>query len=418
MKHKLISCEIGPNYQLDDGLLALKLLILLPVYHILEKNIYYDNTLQNIFSKSSYIQFVDSGRTAMTLLLKSLCLDEGSEVIIQGFSCVVVPNSILQSNLIPILCDIDETNYNLDLIDAEKKITNKTRVLIVQYSFGIIPKMDSVVEFCRKYNLILIEDCAHIFNHTILIGGVEKQIGSIGYGSVLSFGRDKVISSTVGGAVILNDSSKTYKTKLYDEYQKLPKIGVLKEYQSLVYCILSVFVIRPFYHYGLGKLTLFIARKLHFIGEIYSIEEKKVTSIAIGRSKYSTILFILLQNQLNKINTYRNHRNNISKIYTSELGLSETNHNYLRFPIRVPKNKYSDIKRLLRQNYILVGTWYNSLFIPAEADLLRFGYCLGDLPICEELISDRVLNLPTNIHVTEEDAKKIANIIRPFLASK
>ncbi|MBC7472035.1 MAG: DegT/DnrJ/EryC1/StrS aminotransferase family protein [candidate division SR1 bacterium] len=418
MKRKLVACEIGPNYQLEDGVIALKLLVLLPIYHIFKKQIHQDKIIKNIFSDSSYIQFVDSGRTAMTLLLRSLSLDKESEVIIQGFSCVVVPNSVLQSNLVPILCDINETDYNLDLVDAEKKITNKTRVLIVQYSFGIIPKMNKVVEFCKKYNLILIEDCAHIFSHPILINGKEKQVGSLGYGSVLSFGRDKVVSSTIGGAVILNDSSKLYKTRLHEEYQNLPKISILREYQSLIYCILCVFLIRPFYHYGLGKLALFIFRKLHFIGGIYSIKEKKVTSEIVNHSKYSATLSILLQNQLKKISIYKAHRDNISKIYANELDLPVTNYNYLRFPVCVPSSAYSNIKSILRQNHILVGTWYNSIFIPADADLSKLSYNLGDLPICEKLVSNRVLNLPTNIHVTEKDAKKIASIIKPFLISK
>jgi perosamine synthetase len=419
VKKKLIACEIGPNYQLDDGLLAIKSLILLPWIKFVENDINLHSRLLPYFENNSpNMRLVDSGRTGLTILLKSLDLEPESEVLIQGFSCVVVPNSVLQAGLVPVLCDIDENNFNLDLTFAKAKITSKTRVLIIQYTFGIIPDMDKVLDFCTKCNIILIEDCAHIFNQKIKLQNQIREVGSLGYGSVLSFGRDKVISSTVGGAVVLNDKSPQYKANLDLEYNKLSNMSTWKECQSLFYCILSVFFIRPYYHYGLGKLVLFVSRKIHLIGEIYSLDEKKGTSTINNSSKYSNVLANILENQLKKIAKYQLHRQKISDIYTKELNLDTNNGNCLRFPISVPETHYLDIKKSLRKEYILVGTWYNSLFIPAEAELAKFNYHLGDLPICEKLATNKVLNLPTNIQTTELDAKQITDIIRPFLVSK
>jgi perosamine synthetase len=416
VKKKLIACEIGPNYQIDDGLIAFKLFILLPVFYLL-KNINknsFDST-SAYFNRGAYFRYVDSGRTGLTLLLKSLDLEHGSEVLLQGFSCVVVPNSVLQANLVPVLCDINEFNYNIDLDLLESKVTKKTRVLIVQYAFGVVPDMEKVIDFCKKHNIFLIEDCAHVFNQKINIHGELKEVGSIGYGSALSFGRDKVISSTVGGAVVLNHQEQKYKNNLQIEYDKLPSMKQYKVYQSLLYCILTVFLIRPFYHYGVGKVVLFLSRKIHLIGDIYSTEEKKGTSYTNESSKYSDLLEILLKNQLKKLKKYQSHRQKLSKIYISELGLPSNSYNYLRFPLTVPKNNYNNIKKTLRTQHVLIGTWYNSLFIPAEAELDKFNYHLGDLPVCEKLINNRVLNLPTNINTSEDDAMKIAETIKPFL---
>jgi perosamine synthetase len=417
VKKKLIACEIGPNYQLDDGFLALKLIISLPLFYLLKNNNQTNKKLNLYFDQYSNLKFVDSGRTGLTLLLKSLDLECDSEVLIQGFSCVVVPNSVLQAGLVPVLCDIDEYTYNIDLSFAKSKITDKTRVLIFQYTFGIIPDMDKVLEFCKNNNIILIEDCAHIFRRKITIKGEIREIGTLGYGSVLSFGRDKVISSTVGGAIILNSLVPKHISRVQDEYIKLSNMRVWFVYQSLLYCILSVFIIRPFYHYGFGKIALFLARKIHLIGDIYSLEEKKGTSQVNNSSKYSDVLAILLENQLKKLDNFQIHRRKIADIYTHELELLNNTINYLRFPISVPNEYYTLIKKKLRQEYILIGTWYNSLFIPAEAELDKFNYHKGDLPICEKIANNRILNLPTNVNVSEADAKKITKIIKSFLVS-
>jgi dTDP-4-amino-4,6-dideoxygalactose transaminase len=416
MIKQLVACEIGPNYQVDDGFLALKLLVFYPFIRFFAKGESYKQLFTQLVSDNGYIGYVDSGRTGLTLLLKSLQLESDCEVLIQGFSCIVVPNSVRNANLIPVICDVNEDDYNIALVDAEKKITPKTRVLIVQYPFGMVPNVDKILVFCKKYNLILIEDCAHVFNQNVLIDGETKKIGMLGYGSIYSFGRDKVVSSTLGGAFLLNSTDPDTLTAIKNEYEKLPIMNLFKELQGLWYCVLTVFIIRPFYFYGFGKLVLVLARKLHMIGEIYTNKEKQGFADLGNQSKYSPVLAILLNNQLKKADKTKEHRQKISRIYNSILGnQTQDQDNLIRYPIRVPSEKYYQIKSTLKKNHVLMGTWYNSVFIPSETDLVYLNYHHGQLPVCEKLIKNQLINLPTNLNITTSKAGEIAQLIKPIL---
>ena len=129
----------------------------------------------------------------------------------QAFTCNAVPNPVLWAGLKPVYVDCDEKTFNIDKEDLKKKITPRSRVLIVQHTFGLPADMDAISEICRKNNLILIEDCAHSL-------GAEyknKKVGTFGKAAFFSFSRDKVISSVYGGMAVTEDHELTKKIKEY-----------------------------------------------------------------------------------------------------------------------------------------------------------------------------------------------------------
>jgi perosamine synthetase len=403
----LVACEIGPNYSYQQGIKAIGQMFQLPFTY----NQNHTTKLSSYFSQSRY--FVDSGRTALYLLLKSLDLPKKSEVLIQGFSCVVVPNSVWQAGLNPVLVDINQENYNISIQDCNKKLTEKTRVLIIQYPFGFVPDLDEVVNFCHKHDIILIEDCAHSFGASGLLKNKNVQVGTIGYGAIFSFGRDKVISSTVGGVAVLNTPTVKNKKIMEMEYHKLNQMNFQKQLQSLIYISLSSLIIRPFYHFGIGKLVLVIAKKLNIIGNIYNPLEKKGTSKILSTSTFPLSLGKMLTNQIEGFEATKRHRKTIAKIYCKALGIEfHENYSHVRFPFVCQSTKeYEEILIESKKQGVILGRWYNSVFIPQDVDLTKFDYQLGDLPVCEELINKKILNLPTNIHVTKNQAKNLIQIL-------
>ena len=64
-------------------------------------------------------------------------------------------------DLKPVYVDCDEKTFNIDVEDLKKKITQKSRIVVVQHTFGLPAEMDEILEICQQNNLILIEDCAH-----------------------------------------------------------------------------------------------------------------------------------------------------------------------------------------------------------------------------------------------------------------
>ena len=421
-KFKLISCEVGPNYQLDDAIMAK--LSLLNIFGIGQSSAmkwcasWFRNYLN--LSAQDKLLFTDNGRTSLYLILKSLNFTSQSEVLIQTFSCAVLPNSVWQAGLSPILCDIDEDNYNFDLKKLQSKITPKTKAIVVQYTFGIVPNMQEIVDFCQRHKLVLIEDCAHSLGAIATINGQRVKVGSIGQAAFFSFGRDKIVSTTIGGVGLFNsqnliDSTLDFKqlnTSFQKNYDELPRLKTTRVLQSLLYPILTTVLIRPFYHFGLGKIILLLSRKLKLIGEIYTSKEKLGTNSLETNSKYSLTLASLLKHQLEKFEKLNSHRRELAQIYAKSLGLDyNVNNVYMRFPIDLKNPKdYQKTYRKLRGLGILPGTWYKSFFQP-NIELAKFNSKPEGFPVAESLCDNRILNLPTNVNVSKEQAQMLVELI-------
>ena len=102
------------------------------------------------------------GRVALEAILRALGLQGGDEVIVPAYTCMVVPNAIRLVGAIPVYADIGAGNYNIDPLDVEKKVTPRTRVLIVQHTYGIPANLEALASFAQKHGLHLVEDCAHV----------------------------------------------------------------------------------------------------------------------------------------------------------------------------------------------------------------------------------------------------------------
>jgi dTDP-4-amino-4,6-dideoxygalactose transaminase len=372
--------------------------------------------------------FTDNGRTSLYLILKTLNFEPKSEILIQTFSCAVLPNSVWQAGLTPVLCDVDENNYNFDLTKLESKLTSKTKAIIVQYTYGIIPDMQKIVDFCKQKKLVLIEDCAHSLGALAFIDGELVKVGKIGQAAFFSFGRDKIISTTIGGVACFNPQNlvdttidfKHLNKNFQINYDTLPDLKISRTIQALLYPILTTVFIRPFYHFGLGKLILFLSRKLKLIGEIYTSKEKVGTNSLETNSKYSYKLAPLLKYQLENFDKLNSHRRELAKIYAQGLNIDYNRNNvYMRFAIdfkkissgRDYKQSYSKNYRIFRQNGILPGTWYKSFFQP-NIELSKFNSLQEDFPATKSLCDKRILNLPTNINVSRNQAKWLVALIQ------
>ncbi len=100
-----------------------------------------------------------SGTAAIHAALGALDLNPGDEVITAPVSDLGTVVPILYQNCIPVFADIDET-YNMDPFDVEKKITPRTRAIIVVHLFGNPCDIDRLLDVARGHNIPLIEDCA------------------------------------------------------------------------------------------------------------------------------------------------------------------------------------------------------------------------------------------------------------------
>lgn len=438
LSKKLVSCEVGPNYELDDALIALKNIFWPRVDLDFELKV--KSWFQNFFnlSKNHPIWFLDNGRSCLYTILKNLNLPKNSEVLIQPFSCVVLPNAVWQTGYKPILIDVDPANFNFDLIDFEHKISSNSKVVIIQYTFGQFPNLKKFLEICKKHDLIIIEDCAHSLGINVEIEGKKFKLGSLGHFSFFSFGRDKIVSTTRGGAFFINpepyyklpktDFQKNFNNLIEKEVKNLKPLPFISRFQMLLYVILTFFIIRPFYRYYLGKIVLFASRSLNIIGEIYTPAEKVGTHIPNKIYSFDPIFFELLFNQLKKFEKFSNHRQQLVNFYYQKLS-TKINQDpkfidqpLLRFPLDLKlldpnfskKNLFKKIQAKLKTKGVMMGQWYTSFFLQDNFDNQKFNLNPNDLRNTKNLVNLRIINLPTNIHTSNDDAQLILDEILKF----
>ena len=98
------------------------------------------------------------GRVALYAILESLGIGPGDEVILPGFTCVVVPNAVLYRGAMPVYVDIEGTAFTMDVRDIERKITSRTKAIIVQHTYGIPADMDGIKTIADRHGLPIIED--------------------------------------------------------------------------------------------------------------------------------------------------------------------------------------------------------------------------------------------------------------------
>ena len=114
-----------------------------------------------LYKNAQYSQAVSSCTAALHLSLSSLDLKENDEVITTAMTFCSTVNSIIHAGAKPVIVDIDPLTLNIDVSQIEKKITNKTKAIIPVHFAGNPCDMKEIVFLSKKYNLIIIEDCAH-----------------------------------------------------------------------------------------------------------------------------------------------------------------------------------------------------------------------------------------------------------------
>ena len=154
---------------------------------------------------------VSSGTAALDIALKSLNLNKGEEVIIPTFSIISTALCVIKLGLKPILIDVDLKNWNMNTEDILKKITKKTKAIIITHIYSFPVDMQKIIKVCRKKNIKIIEDAAEMIGQTYK----NKRCGSFGDLSVFSFYANKHITTGEGGIVLTNEK------KLYEKCKSL-----------------------------------------------------------------------------------------------------------------------------------------------------------------------------------------------------
>ncbi len=166
------------------------------------------------FHGVKYCVSTSSCTTALHLAIKSLNLKRGDEIICPSLTFIAPANMIVLSGAKLVLADIDKDTLTIDPKQIIKKITNKTKAILVVHQFGHAAHMDEIRKITKKYKLKIIEDNAESLGGTYK----KKKLGTLGDVTTLSFYANKIITTGEGGAILTNSKQIAQKCEILRDH--------------------------------------------------------------------------------------------------------------------------------------------------------------------------------------------------------
>lgn len=150
---------------------------------------------------TKYAIAVNSGTSALHLIVRALGIGEGDEVITTPFSFISSSNCILFERATPVFVDIDDKTLNMDIDQIEAKITARTKAIIAVDAFGQPIDMVRLRQLADKYHLYLIEDSAEALGSSFK----GHMAGSLSDAAVYAFYPNKQVTTAEGGVILTNN---------------------------------------------------------------------------------------------------------------------------------------------------------------------------------------------------------------------
>ena len=154
-----------------------------------------------IYKNSKYALSVNSCTAALHLSLIYCGIKRNDEVITTPMTFASTINSIAMVGAKPILADIDPETFNINPKNIEKKITKKTKAILLVHLAGLPCDLTKITKIAKKYKLKIIEDCAHAIESKYN----NKHVGNFGNTGCFSFYSTKNLTTGEGGMIICKD---------------------------------------------------------------------------------------------------------------------------------------------------------------------------------------------------------------------
>lgn len=331
----------------------------------------FEEDLEKFLGTKRRVICVNSGTAALHLAVASIA-KPGDEVLVQSLTYLASFQAISGAGAVAVACEVNPKTMTIDLKNAEKRITSKTKAIMPVHYAGDPGNLNEIYKFAKKHNLRVIEDAAHAFG-TIY---KKKLIGSFGDIVCFSFDGVKNITSGEGGAVVTADS------KISQHIQDARLLGVRKDTEKRYKGLRSwkFDVTHQGYRYHMSNLFAVIGR----------VQLRKFPLFKKDR-QYLAKRYIKLLKNIKGIEIFEKDYNNVVPHI---------------FPIKVMNNRRDKLLRYLDDNNIECGIHYY------PNHLLSY-YKPGFLPVTEK-IYNQLLTLPLHPDLTNAQQNKIISSIKKF----
>jgi len=146
---------------------------------------------------------VSNGSVALDAAVAALGLGKGDEVIMPTFTIISCAAAVVRAGATPILVDSDPCTWNMNVEEVKKRITTRTKAIMLVHIFGLPVDVAPILELAAKYGLRTIEDAAEMHGQTYM----GRPCGSFGDVSIFSFYPNKHITTGEGGMIVTDDEA-------------------------------------------------------------------------------------------------------------------------------------------------------------------------------------------------------------------
>ena len=165
----------------------------------------FENNFRKFFKRKFAIT-LNSGSVALDIAIKSLGLNNRSEVIVTPRSYISSASCVLNNNLKPVFSDVSIETQNIDLNSIKKKVSKRTKAIIVVHLGGMPSNIIEIMKFAKRRNIKVIEDCSQAHGAKVK----NKYVGSFGDIAIWSFCNDKIMNTLGEGGMLCTNNKKIY----------------------------------------------------------------------------------------------------------------------------------------------------------------------------------------------------------------
>jgi len=315
---------------------------------------------------------VSSGTDALLVALMALDVKAGDEVLCPSFTFFATAGCISRLGAVPVFVDVREDNFQIDLEDAARKITDRTTAILPVHLFGQAADMDGVMELAQSKGLRVIEDCAQSMGAR----WKENEVGTIGDLGTFSFFPTKNLGGFGdGGMVVTNDANLGEKVRVLRAHGSKPK----------------------YYH--------------SMVGGNFRLDALQAALLRVKYGQMEAYIGARRKNAAYYMEAFAQHAKALEGKIVLPFESEDCWHTWNQFTIRVQGGKRDDLREFLKNREIASEIYYPLSLHQQE--------CFANLPQqkcpVSEKLTQEVLSIPVYPEISQEQQDKVVATIVDFI---
>lgn len=348
------------------------------------------------------------GRVALHAVCRAIGLGPGDEVILSGYTCVVVPEAFIHTGAKPVYVDIDPLTFNTSQEAILNAITPATKMVIIQHTYGIPCSFAQVDAECRRLGIMVVQDACHAFG--TIVDGVRAGLG--GDAAFMSTQWNKPFSTGLGGILLVNN--RKLAAAISKDYENTLTPGWLTGTELQALNMAHNILVTP-RTYGWAQTAYRVLSTAGLVTGSSSTDEMKGILPTGYFSRMTEQQAAIGATRAKSFESGINHRKILGGLYQHML----TNTDFRppptpettvfnRYPVRVA-NKVAFVAMGLKRG-LEIGSWFETPLHPVPWNQHHFfGYT--SCPQSEKAANE-VINLPCNERTSARDAEIVVKFLK------